>query len=78
MERLTPIPQRAPGLWQVGTVTAIRRETPRIKTFRIELPMWLPHLPGQHYDVRLTAPDGHRAQRSYSTASSPFQRGNGC
>ena len=75
MERLTPIPQRAPGRWQVGTVTAIRRETPRVKTFRIELPMWMPHLPGQHYDVRLTAPDGYRAQRSYSIASSPFDRG---
>jgi ferredoxin-NADP reductase len=75
LERLTPIPQRAPGRWQVGTVTAIRGETPRVKTFRIELPMWMPHLPGQHYDVRLTAPDGYRAQRSYSIASSPFDRG---
>jgi ferredoxin-NADP reductase len=75
LERLTPVPQRAPGRWQVGTVTAIRRETPRVKTFRIGLPMWMPHLPGQHYDVRLTAPDGYRAQRSYSIASSPLDRG---
>ena len=75
LERLTPVPQRAPGRWQVGTVTAIWRETPRVKTFRIELPMWIPHLTGQHYDVRLTAPDGYHAQRSYSIASSPFQRG---
>ena len=37
--------------------------------------MWMPHLPGQHYDVRLTAPDGYRAQRSYSIASSPLDRG---
>ena len=29
------------------------------------------HLPGQHYVVRLTAPDGYTAQRSYSVASSP-------
>ena len=36
--------------------------------FRLALPMWMPHLPGQHYDVRLTAPDGYRAQRSYSAA----------
>jgi ferredoxin-NADP reductase len=75
LERLTPVPQRAPGRWQVGTVTSIHRETPRVKTFRIELPMWMPHLPGQHYDVRLTAPDGYRAQRSYSIASSPLDRG---
>src|SRR4051812_31759248 len=34
--------------------------------------MWMPHLPGQHYLVRLTAPDGYQAQRSYSVASSPL------
>ena len=39
------------------------------------LPMWMPHLPGQHYDVRLTAPDGYQAQRSYSVASSPLDEG---
>jgi ferredoxin-NADP reductase len=37
--------------------------------------MWMPHLPGQHYDVRLTAPDGYVAQRSYSIASSPLDEG---
>ena len=46
-----------------------------MKSFRLELPMWMPHLPGQHYDVRLTAPDGYRAQRSYSVASSPLDEG---
>ena len=75
MERLTPVLQRAPGRWQVGAVTRVKRETPRVKSFRIELPMWMPHLPGQHYDVRLTAPDGYQAQRSYSVASSPLDRG---
>jgi len=75
LERLTPVEQRAPGRWQIGTVISVKRETPRVKTFRIELPMWMPHLPGQHYDVRLTAPDGYRAQRSYSVASSPLDEG---
>ena len=75
MGGLTAFEQRAPGRWQVATVTAIRRETPRVKSFRLELPMWMPHLPGQHYDVRLTAPDGYRAQRSYSVASSPLDEG---
>jgi ferredoxin-NADP reductase len=72
---MSPVEQRAPGRWQVGTVTRIKQETPRVKSFRIELPMWMPHLPGQHYDVRLTAPDGYRAQRSYSVASSPLDEG---
>jgi ferredoxin-NADP reductase len=74
-EPLTPVEQRAPGRWQIGTVTSIKQETPRVKSFRIRVPMWMPHLPGQHYDVRLTAPDGYRAQRSYSIASSPLDAG---
>jgi ferredoxin-NADP reductase len=72
LDRLTPVAPKAPGRWQIGTVSAITTETPRVKSFRITLPMWMPHLPGQHYDVRLTAPDGYRAQRSYSVASSPL------
>jgi ferredoxin-NADP reductase len=69
---LTPVAQRAPGRWQIATVVAVKQETPRVKSFRLELPMWMPHLPGQHYIVRLTAPDGYQAQRSYSVASSPL------
>jgi ferredoxin-NADP reductase len=76
LERLTPVEQRAPGSWQIGTVVAVKQETPHVKSFRIELPMWVAHLPGQHYDVRLTAPDGYQAQRSYSVASSPLDEGS--
>jgi ferredoxin-NADP reductase len=72
---LTPVEQRAPGRWQIATVAGIKQETPRAKSFRLSVPMWMPHLPGQHYDVRLTAPDGYRAQRSYSIASSPLDEG---
>jgi ferredoxin-NADP reductase len=61
--------------WQIARVTKIGRETPRAKTFTLELPQWQPHLPGQHYDVRLTAEDGYQAQRSYSIASPPGQTG---
>jgi ferredoxin-NADP reductase len=75
LERLTTVVQRAPGRWQIATVTAIREETPSVKSFRLSVPMWLAHLPGQHYDVRLTAPDGYSAQRSYSIASSPLDEG---
>jgi ferredoxin-NADP reductase len=59
----------------VATVTSIRRETPTVKSFTLALPRWMPHMPGQHYDVRLTAPDGYQAQRSYSVASSPLDAG---
>jgi ferredoxin-NADP reductase len=75
LDGLTPVEQRAPGQWQIGTVTQVRPETPHVKSFRIALPMWIEHLPGQHYDVRLTAPDGYQAERSYSIASSPLDVG---
>lgn len=35
------------------------------------MPDWPGHRAGQHLDVRLTAPDGYTAQRSYSIASGP-------
>jgi ferredoxin-NADP reductase len=72
---LDGLTQRAPGQWQIATVKAIKTETPTVKSFELELPMWMQHLPGQHYDVRLTAPDGYTAQRSYSIASSPLDEG---
>jgi ferredoxin-NADP reductase len=75
LDGLTPVAPRAPGRWQVATVARVKQETPRVKSFGLALPMWMPHLPGQHYDVRLTAPDGYQAQRSYSIASSPLDRG---
>lgn len=61
--------------WQIATIRAIRQETPRVKTFTLALPDWSPHRAGQHYDLRLTAPDGYQAQRSYSIASGPEQVG---
>jgi ferredoxin-NADP reductase len=58
-------------VWQTATVTSIRPETPRAKTFRLALPAPTTHRAGQHYVVRLTAPDGYTAARSYSVASAP-------
>jgi ferredoxin-NADP reductase len=50
---------------------AIRPETATAKTLRLRLPRPSGHLAGQHYIVRLTAPDGYTASRSYSAASAP-------
>ncbi|HYN98652.1 MAG TPA: ferredoxin reductase [Actinomycetota bacterium] len=74
MERLTP-PKPGPGAWQIATVQSVKQETHSVRSYRLALPNWVPHLPGQHYDVRLTAPDGYQAQRSYSVASSPLDTG---
>ncbi|GAA0933319.1 FAD-binding oxidoreductase [Pseudonocardia zijingensis] len=60
-----------PGPWQAARVTGIRQETPTAKTFTLTLPRPCSFWPGQHLVVRLTAPDGYRAQRSYSIASAP-------
>ncbi|HKB34524.1 MAG TPA: ferredoxin reductase [Candidatus Dormibacteraeota bacterium] len=57
--------------WQLGEVTGLVQETPRVGTLRLQMPEWPGHLAGQHVDVRLTADDGYQAQRSYSIASAP-------
>jgi ferredoxin-NADP reductase len=57
--------------WQVATVAAVREETPTARTVVLDVPGWPGHRAGQHVDVRLTAPDGYSAQRSYSIASPP-------
>jgi len=57
--------------WQSATVVSVTDETPRAKTFRLRLAEPAPHRAGQHYVIRLTAPDGYTASRSYSIASAP-------
>ena len=60
--------------WQIATVTAVRDETPHVKTLSLLMPGWQGHRPGQHVDIRLTAEDGYQAQRSYSIASAPSEQ----
>ena len=60
--------------WQVATVAALTRETASVCTIVLEPPDWAGHRAGQHLDVRLTAEDGYRAERSYSIASAPGER----
>ena len=57
--------------WQVATVQAVSDETARVRTIVLDAPDWAGHRAGQHLDVRLTAEDGYRAERSYSIASAP-------
>ncbi len=52
-------------------MVGIHPEAARAKTFRLKLPEPSAHLAGQHYIVRLRAPDGYTASRSYSVASPP-------
>lgn len=57
--------------WQTAIVTEIVRRSPTVSSFFFTLPEFVPFVAGQHVSVRLTAPDGYRAQRSYSIASAP-------
>lgn len=61
----------APIRWQTARVVAVHVETPRAKTFRLELPRRTPHMAGQYFVLRLTAPDGYTASRAYSLSSPP-------
>jgi ferredoxin-NADP reductase len=68
---MTVIRPPKPTAWQAAKVLSISEETPRVKTIRFAVSHWPGHLPGQHADVRITAEDGYRAERSYSIASPP-------
>jgi ferredoxin-NADP reductase len=58
------------GSWQPCVIEEIVQQTPSIKSFFLRLSKPFAHIAGQHVDVRLTAPDGYSAMRSYSIASS--------
>jgi ferredoxin-NADP reductase len=62
-----PIP--APSVWKVGVVVSVNTETPTARSIMIDVPGWGGNLAGQHLDLRLSAPDGYQAVRSYSVAS---------
>jgi ferredoxin-NADP reductase len=57
--------------WQLSTVSSVTDETATVRTIHLDVPDWPGHRAGQHLDIRLTAEDGYRAERSYSIASAP-------
>ncbi|MER9871502.1 FAD-binding oxidoreductase [Mesorhizobium sp. M0195] len=57
--------------WQIVTITRIQKRTPRVTSFFLQPSRPFAYRAGQHVDVRLTAPDGYQARRSYSIASAP-------
>src|SRR6202011_2479269 len=66
----TDPPATAPSRWQEAVIDRIAPRTRRVVSVFLRLRLD-PHLAGQHVDVRLTAPDGYQAERSYSIASAP-------
>lgn len=62
-------------IWRTGKVIALQDETETARTIALAVRDWPGHVAGQHIDVRLTAPDGYSAVRSYSIASAPSTDG---
>nr|WP_092968553.1 FAD-binding oxidoreductase [Agromyces sp. CF514] len=56
--------------WHTATVAANTPETTSAARLDLDVEGWPGNAAGQHLDVRLTAPDGYSATRSYSIASS--------
>jgi len=76
LPQIGPVSRRPPAggpkqSWQQARVDSIVPQTARMTAFGLFLPEGRVHVPGQHIVVRLTAPDGYSAQRSYSIASAP-------
>jgi ferredoxin-NADP reductase len=59
------------GAWTTGVLAEVERPSEHLVRLRFEVADRVDHLPGQHYVLRLRAPDDYTAQRSYSVASDP-------
>jgi ferredoxin-NADP reductase len=67
--KVLPIP---PAIrWQKVTISKIEKRTPSVTSFFFTPTAPFAFRAGQHVEVRLTAPNGYRAQRAYSIASAP-------
>jgi ferredoxin-NADP reductase len=55
--------------WLTGTLVRAHPLTASARSLTFAVPSWPGNDAGQHVDVRLTAPDGYQAVRSYSIAS---------
>jgi len=56
--------------WFEAKVLDIITESPEVRTYILQQPTLLPHVAGQHYELRLTGEDGYQAARLYSAAPS--------
>jgi ferredoxin-NADP reductase len=68
------VTDRAPaGGWRQAEVHAADHPDRHGVRLRLAVPDRVEHWSGQHYVIRLRAPDGYTAQRSYSIASAPAE-----
>ncbi|MCC2630648.1 MAG: oxidoreductase FAD/NAD(P)-binding domain protein [Candidatus Paceibacter sp.] len=57
--------------WQIATLKESHMVADDCMSLFFELPEKPNFVSGQHVDIRLTAPDGYQAERSYSIANAP-------
>jgi ferredoxin-NADP reductase len=55
--------------WRRASLVDARHESRTARTLTLQVESWPGHVPGQHVDIRLTAPDGYTAIRPYSIAT---------
>jgi ferredoxin-NADP reductase len=68
---VTAVPPTGEAIpWREAVIERIDHRTSRVASLFLRVALG-PSEAGQHVDVRLTAPDGYQAQRSYSIASPP-------
>ena len=65
----------SPG-WRSGVLARARPLTPTARSLVFTVEDWPGNEAGQHVDIRLTAPDGYQAVRSYSLANVGFGAGS--
>ena len=61
--------------WQTARIAELSPLTPMVNRVVFEPKEFRPYIAGQQIDIRLTAPDGYRAERSYSVTSAPSAPG---
>ena len=66
---------RVAGVWHERRIVDIIKRTPSVTSYFFDVGAGFRHVAGQHMVVRLTAPDGYSAMRSYSIASAPSTDG---
>ncbi|MFL6081559.1 MAG: oxidoreductase, partial [Ornithinibacter sp.] len=64
--RVAPLAHLA---WCDASGAAVVAETADARSLVLDVPGWPGDVAGQHVDVRLSAPDGYQASRSYSLSS---------
>jgi len=61
--------------WQSATLLSSHKISRDVTSLVLKPEHWEKFLPGQHFDIRLTASNGYQAERAYSVMSAPEDEG---